>query len=282
MNAHTVWTTWRRILREEPLHAAILSGDCTDLQQRFLLSDDEAEAALHYARDARSARWFVENYRFRMGNSFLNALETGAPLTLRALMAGGHEISGLATDFLNSVGWRDYGPFVYTFCADALDYLKNQPAVVRLAGMADLIGLEAAAVATLRRCAAQPARTDPHGGPQQAGQAEKKWSQTGCATLYRSSTQLGQWLRDKATLGRVPLPSGDTIFVAYFVDDEHTHRFATLPARAEELYAALAAPADRQELSARLATRGAAPLTPDDERFLALLQQCRAIAERWA
>lgn len=278
MNAQTVWLTWRRIMCEQPLAAAVLAGQVDELQQRFALTDDEYAVAREYAHEASGARWFVENYRFRMRNSFLNALENGAPLTLRALMADGHDVRELGARFLDTVGWRDYGPFVYTYCAEALAFLRNDDEAVRMAGMADLMGLEAAAVTMLRRVGAQGESARNAGATAtQADDASIVWARSPYCELYRSSTQLAKWLREKGTLGREPLPAVPGVYVAYYVDDERTHRFGMLPERAAQIYDALEQPADRGALNERLAARGAAPVTEADARAFELLRQCRAI-----
>ncbi|MGN6650726.1 hypothetical protein [Trinickia sp.] len=283
LNAQTVWLTWRRIMCEQPLASAVLAGRVDDLQQRFSLTDDEYAVAREYANEASGARWFVENYRFRMRNSFLNALENGAPLTLRALLADGHDVHELGAGFLDTVGWRDYGPFVYTYCAEALAFLRNDAAAVRLPGMADLMGLEAAAVTMLRRVGAldEAARKQATGSASaSAGQfddASIVWVRSPYCELYRSSTQLAKWLREKGTLGREPLPAVPGVYVAYYVDDERAHRFGMLPERAAQIHDALVQPADRAALNARLAARGLAPVTDADARAFELLRQCRAI-----
>ncbi|WP_162878305.1 hypothetical protein [Trinickia diaoshuihuensis] len=283
MNAQTVWLTWRRIMCEQPLAAAVLAGQVDDMQQRFSLSDDEFAVAREYASEASGARWFVENYRFRMRNSFLNALENGAPLTLRALLADGHDVRELGAAFLDTVGWRDYGPFVYTYCAEALAFLRHHAEAVRVTGMADLMGLEAAAVAMLRRVGAlgeaahKQAANSASASAAPFDDAATVWTRSPFCELYRSSTQLAKWLREKGMLGREPLPEVPGVYVAYYVDDEHTHRFGMLPERAAQIHDALEEPADRAALNERLAARGLAPVTEADARAFELLRQCRAI-----
>lgn len=283
MNAQTVWLTWRRIMCEQPLADAVLAGRVDDLQQRFSLTDDEYAVAREYANEASGARWFVENYRFRMRNSFLNALENGAPLTLRALLADGHDVHELGARFLDTVGWRDYGPFVYTYCAEALAFLQRDAQAVRVVGMTDLMGLEAAAVAMLRRVGAldESARAQAASSAAapvaQFDDASVVWVRSPYCELYRSSTQLAKWLREKGTLGREPLPDVPGVYVAYYADDVRTHRFGMLPERAAQIYEALEQPADRAVLNERLAARGVAPVTDADARAFELLRQCRAI-----
>ncbi|RKP50996.1 hypothetical protein D7S89_08050 [Trinickia fusca] len=283
MNAQTVWLTWRRIMCEQPLAEAVLAGRVDDLQQRFSLTDDEYAVAREYAHESSGARWFVENYRFRMRNSFLNALENGAPLTLRALLADGHDVRELGARFLDTVGWRDYGPFVYTYCAEALTFLRHDAQAVRVAGMSDLMGLEAAAVAMLLRVGAldEATRAQALGSTAasaaQFDDASVVWVRSPYCELYRSSTQLAKWLREKGTLGREPLPAVPGVYVAYYADDVRTHRFGMLPERAAQIVDALEHEADRAALNERLVARGMAPVTEADARAFELLRQCRAI-----
>lgn len=83
MRAQTVCHVWRRLLREVPVQQALF--EVAPLHAGGAgLSEEEQDVANAYARRADHARWFVTNYRYRLTHSLLNALDTGAPLTLRA------------------------------------------------------------------------------------------------------------------------------------------------------------------------------------------------------
>ena len=85
MDAEQVWKLWRRLLRDETLQQQLFQAQgATQWLQHF--PEDERTILQAYAGQFDRVKWFVENYQFRLVNSFTNALETGAPLTLRALI----------------------------------------------------------------------------------------------------------------------------------------------------------------------------------------------------
>jgi hypothetical protein len=269
MDARTVWEVWRRILREVPLQRALFSGSATDLASRFGLSAAEEEIARAYAGNSVGATWFVTTYRFRLTNSFFNALETGAPLTLRALLANRFDLKMLGERFLDEVGWRDYGPHVYTYCRDALAFLGRQPDIAGIPGIQDLMGLEGAAVEMFRGLAAQAAAPGAQNG--------LLW-RTPSARLYRAPRRISEWLRDKTLVGRHHATPGRESILVYLPDSDSTHRFVAISDRAADIYDALIQPARRDELSARLASSGLPPLAAGDEAVFDALARYRAIA----
>lgn len=221
-----------------------------------------------YARMADRAKWFVTNYRYRLTNSLLNALDTGAPLTLRALIHKRLDLQELGEQFLDAQGWKDYGPYVYAYCADALDFLAGHAGTAGPAGLRDLIGLEASVVALMRGLATVP----------QASPDARLLHRTPRARDYRSAHRLSAWLRDKTQLGRGDLAAGVEHYLVHLPDLEGAHKLALLPARAAELLTALHTPCLRGELSIRLMSAGSTPLTAQDDEHLALLRSLKAIA----
>lgn len=265
MDAHTVWNVWRRIMREPPLHEALFAGCTQDLETRFDLTPAESQAARAYGGMAERARWFVVNYRFRMTNSFINALETGAPLTLRVLLAQGHDLKALGGRFLDTMDWKDYGPYVYAYCRDALDFLLADEIGARPRGFSDLMRLEREAVSMLRAAAAT--------ADTPAGLCRR----TCYAAVYRSKTRLSSWLRDKCLLGRTDVEAGDEYFLVYWPDAESAHKFAVIPERAAQIYQAMGRPLALADLPRALAECGYARTTTEDDSLLRFLLQKRAI-----
>ncbi len=252
MNALTVWQVWRRILRDPSFRHDLFEVPVTDkkLARRYCLSEEGVQAATAYASVAPGVKWFVVNYRFRLVNSFLNALETGAPLTLRTLLANQIDMKHLATQFLDGVAWKDYGPNVYTYCRDVLAYVVGG-GLVSL-GVRDLIGLEQTVLELLLDLAYPPQVLPGAQG------------RTPFARLYCSETGISAWLRDKTTLGRTPLEMGREYYLVYLPEDGGAHKFVRLPERAAQLY-----------LASNVAKN--AEGVDGDERLLATLVRYRAI-----
>ncbi|HAT32263.1 MAG TPA: hypothetical protein DCW29_15870 [Janthinobacterium sp.] len=266
MNARIVWQVWRRIMREPALQEAVFGARPQELE-RFGLRGEAREAALAYGAQADRARWFVVNYRYRLANSFLNALETGAPMVLRALLAKGCDLRALGEQFLDQHGWKDYGPNVYTYCRDALRFLSEHAATETPYGLRQLIGLEGAGVELLLGVADGVPATP-------AGLARTPW-----AAYYHSDARLSAWMRDKKQLGKADLAPGEEHFLVYLPDPEQALKFALLPPRALEIYRALVRPCAPGTLAGALAARGYAEHTEQDQACLRALAGYRAIEQ---
>ncbi|GAB3377248.1 hypothetical protein [Azotobacter armeniacus] len=277
MQAQTVWQVWRRIMREVPLQNALFNtrpheGPAADVLASFGLNEEQQAAARAYASQADRAKWFVLNYRFRLSNSFLNALETGAPLVLRALLNKGANINQLGEEFLDTQEWKDFGPYVYSYCQAALDFLARHEVSAEPFGLRDLIGLEMTVVALMRDLADQPSLTTEEitvdTGPLQ---------RTPYAKTFCSKSKLSHCLRDKKSLGRVSLEAETEHYLVFLPHVELSHKYSLLPLRAVEILAALEKPCPRQELPARLVSLGFAASSKDDEHCLIQLKAQRAL-----
>lgn len=278
MQAQTVWHVWRRIMREVPLQQALFHPPGGKLTEQALsglgLKGEEAAAARAYAGQADRAQWFVLNYRFRLANSFTNALETGAPLVLRALLNKNADVNALGCEFLDRQGWKDFGPYVYTYCAAALDFLAAHPVSEAPKGLHDLIGLEGTVVALMRDMASQPPQTA-------ASEQQGPLRRSPRARSYTSAHRLTAALRDKKSLGRVDLvalPADQhEHFIVYLPDPQASHKYALVPPRAAQILAALEQPCPTAELPQRLQALGFAGRTDDDTLCLTQLRAQHAI-----
>ncbi|MDX7986306.1 hypothetical protein FE392_03005 [Xenorhabdus sp. 12] len=226
MDAKIVWHTWRKILRDEVLQRQLFDRQWqAQACDAFTLEEQEVIAA--YAEDIDRAKWFIENYQFRLVNSFINALENGAPLTLRALLNSGVEIPQLSREFLQAYQWHDYGPWVYSYCRDILNWLMTTRQTWAWPDpLVDLMGLEYQVVSLYLSLQ--------HGTP--IGTSDVGYSQTGMARLYRSRFRLSQWLRDKKTLGLVTPPEGEEQLLITLPDLNSRHKYLLLPVRCAALF----------------------------------------------
>ncbi|MDO8412511.1 MAG: hypothetical protein Q7S51_01850 [Gallionellaceae bacterium] len=268
MNPQIAWQTWRRIMREPKLQATIFDEGKENIGlTEFNLSNEEREVALYYASKADRAQWFVLNYRFRLANSFLNALDMGAPLVLRTLLAKGIDLQALGVEFLDQNGWRDFGPYVYTYCKDALQFLSTHPVAEKSKGLRELIGLEQTVLKLLVSLSVEPGQPVPNG----------LLERTPFASYYRCEVHLSKWMRDKKLLGITSIEDGIEHYLIYLPDLKSTHKFALLPSRAAEIYISLAQPCTRMQLTETLNRLGFAGHTDQDEQCLNTLIAYRAI-----
>lgn len=223
MDAKIVWDTWRKILRDETLQHQLITKkwQSADIDG---FSTVECEVIAAYADNIDRAKWFIENYQFRLVNSFINALETGAPLTLRALLNRGTNIDTLSREFLRDHHWHDYGPRVYTYCRDALEWLMNSQ--IWPGELLDLMGLEYQVVMLyLSLQAPIPAHDRPAG-----------YSYSGMARIYQSQYRLSQWLRDKKSLGITMPQTGEENLLIVLPDLDSRHKYLLVPPRCAALY----------------------------------------------
>ncbi|HET7012968.1 MAG TPA: hypothetical protein VFI65_03590 [Streptosporangiaceae bacterium] len=232
MQAQAVWAMWRRILREPELAEWALGDAPADDPRLTNMSADELEILRAYAGNKVSTRFFVENYRFRLASSALNALETAGPLTRRAITSNGNDLDAMITELLESTGWRDFGPNVYTFGALILEYLASRPDVAAIAGIPDLIRLELAATGITMAAARSTAN-----GAQPATMA--RWRLNPWLRLVTCDLDLAGWLRAPVSLGRVRPAAGPRQFAVFLPSLEARARVVALPSSAAALLALL-------------------------------------------
>lgn len=237
MRAERVWHVWRRILREPPLQEALLTGRLAS----FGLSPEEQEIALAYAGTPAGTTFFIANFRYRMKSSFINALETTAPLTHRLLRASGSDLDALAVRFLDSVQWHDFGPYVYTYGGQLLDFLLRQPDLAEVHGLAELGSVERAGarltVAAAGDIATPVASTD-------------TYRTAGPVSPVHCGLDLSPWLRDSRRIGREPVSPRPTWYLVYLRQPDLRRRIVACPAALAELVTALRVPRSAKELSA--------------------------------
>lgn len=227
MDAEIAWHTWRKILRDESLQQQLIAQNWQP-SEGDTFAPEEQEVIAAYAENIDRAKWFIENYQFRLVNSFINALETGAPLTLRALLNSGIDMPELSRQFLRAHQWHDYGPRVYSYCRDALQWLMQTSEDWALPDpLVDLLGLESQVVSLYLSLQ--------HGQPRPEIDAGC-YSQTGMARIYRSQFRLSQWLRDKKSLGLTWPERGEENLLVVMPDLNSRHKFVLLPSRSAELF----------------------------------------------
>lgn len=235
MNAERVWQFWQRLLADDSLLERVRQV-AAGAPVEGLFEADERAAAEHYARHLAGTELFVTTYRFRMLSAFGHCLQSAASLTYRALVQSGADLSAMASAFQAEQGWKDYGPYVYTACDAALEFVAHchrsrwhqTPA---LAGLLDLIALERAAVALARRLADASDglwSSERRDEGRDDRQDEARLVTTGTGQLVETQHALSAWLRDRGSLGVVPLPREPEWYVAYYPTREERVRYLRL------------------------------------------------------
>lgn len=152
-NAQTTWDVWREILREPNVQTILRTGELDKRIDETSFTGEKVEIARYYQSNFKDAEWFVTSYRFRLVSAFLNAIELGAPLTHRVLLARDHDMRKLAETFFDATEWFDDGPFVYRQCSKILDWMQHTPDLADVPELSAVTQLEAAAVGVLRDAA---------------------------------------------------------------------------------------------------------------------------------
>lgn len=269
MEAELTWNLWRRILQEKSFHEAIYNGKTNNLKNEFGLSEKENTIAQYYAHKPDQVKWFVVGYRFRLVNSFINALETGAPLTLRALLAKNCNISELSKEFLDTIGWKDYGPYVLRYCLATLEFLLKHDKTKNPSGLRDLIKFEC--------CSIQLKMDLANSNFDNCNSMTRLIERTCLGRIYTSSFQLSNWLRNKNNIGIADLKIVTEHYFIYLPNSQSFQKFALLSPRMVELYSVFETPCSYKDISNRLETLGYIPETPEDIKFIGLLESCCAI-----
>lgn len=238
LDAQTVWHAWRRVMRDDALQDAMFSGSLADRADELGLSPAELEVAERYAASPAGTRFFIAGFRYRMASSFLNALETAAPLTHRLLRANDVDIEALGTQFLKSVGWRDFGPYVHTYGAQVLGFLCAHLEVGVLRGLTDLAALELAAVRLTTAAAEQAPDFTPIPGRYRASDAVSR---------VRTELDVSPLLRGG---GREVAP-GPRTFLVFLAPTDLRRRIVAVPEEAVELVFSLRRPRPAAEVGDR-------------------------------
>lgn len=248
MEARTVWRVWRRVLREEPLQDAMFSGRLIEQAESLQLAPAECEVAEHYARTPAGTRFFITNYRYRMISSFINALETSAPLTHRLLRAHSVDLDALATRFLDTVQWLDFGPYVYTYGGRILSYLLEHPDLPALHGLPELVAIEQAGV----RITIDAAHAPSSDAPDNTGPGPGAYRAIGPVATVQCALDVSTWLRDGSKLGREPALSQPRWYLVYLRAPHLQRRIVAVPPLAVDIVAALRTPRSSTQLTAEL------------------------------
>ena len=250
------------MLREEPLREAMFSDQLTERAESLQLAPIEREIAERYARTPTGTRFFITNYRYRMISSFINALETSAPLTHRLLRVHLVDLDALATRFLDTVQWLDFGPYVYTFGGQILGYLLEQPALQALPGLPELVALEQAGV----RITIDAADASDDTNPEAAG-----YVVISSIATVRCAVDVSTWLRDGNALGREPVPRRPRWYLVYLKPPHLHRRILAVPPLAVDIVEALRTPRSSTQLTAALDAMNARRGTVDEATLLTKL-----------
>jgi hypothetical protein len=247
-----VWDTWRRILTSDALVDAVLHPGDRDPTASGLPAGARAIVA-DYASTPAATDITIDAYRRGLVRNALTALRL-VPLTRRLLFTGELDVAAVAADFVRSTRYRDHGPNFWRSAAGFVAYLAKLPAFSRPLQQ-DVLGLEAAAIALVRRLGEAPPAVWP------ASAARDPIAPRGCdrhvasraATVASSRHDLTPWLEDPLEFAvDAELERSTRHWLIYVPAAEAAHTYAELSERAVRAFTLLSAPKNAAELSPSL------------------------------
>src|SRR3954454_10563635 len=148
MDAQLVWNTWRRVLTDDRLVNWVLDSDSRTGDPHGCSADEVAILA-DYAATPVPTKANIGMYRRGLVRNALGSLDL-VPLTRRLLHTSGLDIEAVATEFVQSNGYVDNGPYFWRAAGCFVAYLRERPEFSSQAHQ-DVLAIDAETVALARR-----------------------------------------------------------------------------------------------------------------------------------
>jgi hypothetical protein len=252
MEARVIWDTWRRILTSDALVHAVLEPP-EDLASLGLTPDETAILA-DYASTRAATEQTIFMYRNGLVRNALCSLHL-VPLSNRLLDASGLDPAEVARAFAASNGYRDEGPNLWRLAAAFVAYLAKLPELASSAAQ-DVLAIDAAALALVRRLAERPPVAWPDdGGPigQPAREGPLRYVASRAATVASTSCDLTPWLEDPFAFDvDAALDHVESHWLIYLRNANAAPAYAELSARAARAFTYVATPKTASQLAAEL------------------------------
>lgn len=153
MDPQTVWTVWRRILKNDDLVEAVMQGPLRNPAVLALAPAEQAVVA-DYASDPAAADITIGMYRRGLVRNATSALKL-APLARHILYAGGEDVPAVMAGFAKASSYKDYGPCFWEAAADLTLFLRDMPLFTD-PGRQDALRVDQAGIALARDLGAVP------------------------------------------------------------------------------------------------------------------------------
>ncbi|HMG75218.1 MAG TPA: hypothetical protein VK582_17095 [Pyrinomonadaceae bacterium] len=251
-NARLVWDTWRRILTSDELVELVLHPKDRDPAPLGLVADEMAILA-DYARTPIATDITIGMYRRGLVRNALAALYL-VPLSRRLLYTSELDVSAVAADFVQSIGYRDDGPNLWRIAGGFVAHLAMLPTFAS-GLLQDVLALDAAAIALCQRLGKSWPAVWPGTASLNLSKAREsdRYVASRAAVVVSTSFNVAPWLEDPlnfaldAELGR-----STQHWLIYVPASEAAHTYAELSERAARAFTLLSAPKTAAELSPAL------------------------------
>ncbi len=253
MNAELVWSTWRRVLRDDGLVTWITRSDARTADPDGL-SVEERAIVTDYAGTPEATNANIGMYRRGLVRNALGALDL-VPLTRRLLNMSGRDVDIVAEDFVRSTGYPDDGPNFWRCAAGFVAYLTRLPEFASRAHQ-DVMAIDDATIALARRLGRSAPPAWPVDAARHAGVAARKEGEAArvrrnpAAVVVSSSCDLTPWIEDPFEFDPSDdLEASSRHWLVYFPGPELAHEYAELSERGARAFDLLGTPRTVDELA---------------------------------
>lgn len=251
-DARLVWDTWRRILTSDELVELVLHPKDRD-PAPLGLADSEMAILADYASTPIATDITIGMYRRGLVRNALAALHL-VPLTRRLLYTSELDVSAVAADFVQSIGYRDDGPNFWRIAGGFVAHLAKLPTFSpRL--RQDVLALDTAAIALVRQLGESWPALWPESAalnPSRARDSDR-YVASRAAVVASSNYDVTPWLEDPLNFAvDAQLEPSTRHWLIYVPAAEAAHTYAELSERAARAFTLLSAPRTAAELSPAL------------------------------
>jgi hypothetical protein len=251
-DARLVWDTWRRILTSDELVELVLHSKDRDPAPPGLAADEMAIFA-DYASTPIATDTTIGMYRRGLVRNALAALNL-VPLTHRLLYTSELDVSAVAADFVQSIGYRDYGPNLWRIAGGFIAHLAKLPTFSSRLRQ-DVLALDTAAIALVRRLGESWPALWPETAalnPSSARDSDR-YVASHAAVVASSNYDLTPWLEDPLNfVVDAEFEPSTRHWLVYVPAAEAAHTYAELSERAARAFTLLSVPKTAGELSPAL------------------------------
>jgi len=257
VDARLVWDTWRRVLRDDRLANWVVNPN-SRTEDAHGCTADELAILVDYAGTPAPTESNIGMYRRGLVRNALGALDL-VPLTRRLLHASGLDVEAVASEFVQSGGYADNGPYFWRTVACFVAFLAGRAEFFSRPHQ-DVLAIDAAGVALARRLG----EAAPLIWPNTAAEAFSAESPSRnlqsirfvahpAATMISSSYDLTPWIENPFDFDPgQDLEASPRHWLIYVPVAESPHEYAELSQRAARLFDVLRVPKSLVELSTAL------------------------------
>lgn len=274
MDARLVWNMWRRILTDDDLAELSMRAHGVEAVAAGL---NPAELAVFadYASTPQATSTNIGMYRRGLIRIALSALNR-IPLSQHLLYTSGLNIDDVASDFVRTNGYVDYGPNSWRLAGTFVDYLATRPEFASPVQQ-DVFSLDRALVALALHLGKSPVALWPDNVAENVldvasvDRLSVSFVATRAAVVVASHHDLTSWIENPQSYDPTEsLVVSPRYWMLYFPAAESMPAYAELSARSARIFDLLATPKTAADVAQMLGNLSAAEVLNVIDRLGAL------------